>query len=301
MKILLTSLAIVLLTCRIEAAPKNEKVDAEGFVLDWDAHQSGDWFADKKFEAPHEIKRVPLFDNAPFLRLQAGDKLFAARRENGWRKGVLPRFAEHDSLFIERAGKFIEIAPSWEWSREKNNRKLELSDVSRSIWLDWNVTLPNAEQLIKIHRQNGEKTISLPTYRSLRAALKNEFASTLRDDTTLELRAPFLEVGAPKPKTRAVFERLVYDRFRNLVFEERVILGNGIYWVKRRDLIVGPPHVERWEFEGNADTHGTINGPPLYVPDAKTAATKRATFNRMEAFRRVVETVLSPDKTANSL
>lgn len=266
----------------------DNKTDADGFETDYEATLNKS--PEKEVGAPQIVEKTPIFDNAPFLHLKNGDNLVKGRRWNAFHKGVNGHFANYDSYFLSSNGKFYHIGSYG------IKPKFNLSDVSYSFFFDWDFTPDNAARLyaINLHSSRFTYPLNLQQYKDLRASLRKDFASSLRDDKGLVVREQRF-AGEGKNK-QAVFEGLFFDVSANAVFHYRVLIGPNTYAIKRRPLIKGPRPVRREEFEGR--NGGGINGPGPYYPTKEEAAGARSAYLKSQAFRKTVASVLpEPQRT----
>jgi hypothetical protein len=84
----------------------------------------------------------------------------------------------------------------------------------------------------------------------------------------------------------AVFEGLTYDSFRNCIYKYRIRVGPSVFSIHGLNLLQGPRHVERREFE-REDVSGP-NGHPGQDVDPQTARVKKAEYDQMILFQQVV-------------
>ena len=250
--------------------------DADGRLAVSDASKWVTHRPEKFIGSPRPIRRTPLFSNAPFLRLKPGDELVRGRR---WFPESKERahFARSDDLWLKSKGKYYYIG--------LNPSDTRLS-APYSVLFRWQVNLKAARRL----HESSDLDIALAPqkYRAMRAALRKDFKVMLRDDSDLKIRAPRLE-GTGKMK-RAVFEGLAFDAFTNTVYRYQQIIGDGIFLEFRKTLVAGPTHVSRSDFETPKPWH-TSPGIQLNVPPPSSdyeRAAKRASYIKLQAFRRVV-------------
>ena len=277
--VLFPALSIVLAAISLRSTPLHA-ADAQRAAPVFDGREILKTYIEEKVGEPNEIKRTPLFDNLPFLKLKTGDKLIKAKRWMRGGKGVKPHFDEDESYFLLSNGKYHPMQSGV----KEQGKKLILELGLYSLLFDWEVTLANATRLHK----NYNPSLTLKSFPNLKNALRKDFSQTLRDVGKVQISAPHLE-GASKTR-RAIFQGLGFDEYRNTVYKYHCEIGNDTYVEYRKNLIVGPRRVEREEFEG---LHGGyINGPMPYKPDPKIAAKARAEFKRMEKFQAIVNKFL---------
>ena len=259
-------------------------LDADGRQACYDASKAIGRDPEKVIGSPRRIRRTPLFTNAPFLRLKPGDTLVKGRRWMEFHKGEDPHFTDHDYLWLKSKGKYYELAIF------PLHKKLDYAP--RSVMFRWNVNLASARRLHLLALSDDAVPLTLPKYRALRAALRKDFSSMLRDDSGLKIRAPRLE-GTGKTK-RAVFEGLAFAEYRNTVYHYRQIIGDGVFLEFRKTLVAGPRRVHRWDFdEKEAAYLQQFGNGPGPLTDQQRAA-ERAAYQKMQAFRRVVAPLLPP-------
>jgi hypothetical protein len=244
---------------------------------------------EKEVGEPHEITRMPIFDNAPFLCLKPGDVLVKGKRWNDFGKGMEPAFEKRESYFVLSDKKYYWL----EWVREEND-KLLLTLGDSSLVFDWDVSLAHAKNLYDLDKANLGEAMTPKSFNRLKNALQKSFPETLRNTNKIHISAPHLE-GRGR-KARAVFQGLGFDRLRDTVFKYRYEVGNGIHVQYRENLIIGPPHIDRASFEGTKDYDG-INAPPPYHPDPATAAKARAAYDRMITFQNIINRFLVKPRT----
>lgn len=235
------------------------------------------------------LTRAPLFDNAPFLRLKKGDSLVEGRGEGLWHKGG-ERFYE-PSVFLRSNGRLFDLE-----SRLENGR-LDLKSPGVSVLFDWDISLKNAAQLRLIDTQR--ETISPTRFEIIKKAVRAEFPQAVRDDSTPQISPPKL-IG-PANARHAVFEGLVYESYSRELSKFRLEIGSDFYRYTTRPFLVGPPQIDRSEWDEKARVHGVINGPAYGPLDAETLARKRAAYDKMRAFETFMEKFFPPKRFGSVL
>lgn len=238
-------------------------------------------FIQEKVGEPREIKRMPVFDNLPFLKLKTGDQLVKARRWMKSRKGSQPRFDENESYFILSDGQYHSL----QWKVKEQGEKLVLESAYLSLLFDWDVSLANA----KLLGDDFGNPITLKSLAALKNTLRKDFPRTLRDVGEVKIAAPYL-AGIGRSK-RAVFQGLGFDLYENTIFKYQFDVGNETYIQYRKNLVVGPRRVDRDEFEG-VESHGNANAPAPYTPTPEAAAKAFFEYEQMKKFQAIVDKFL---------
>jgi hypothetical protein len=233
----------------------------------------------EKVGQPHEVKRTPLFEVLPFLKLRAGDTLVKGKYWNDFGKGK-GHFDNDESYFLLSHGKYYHLE-----AFDDNDGRVIVLVSYNSVLFDWDVTMKNATQLYENGGTAFGEPITLTSFYRLRQASRKNFATTLRDTGKIETEKPHLE-GSGQTR-HAIFQGLGFNWFCNTVFKYQLEVGNGIYKISRTNLIVGPRLVHKWEFEG---FHG--NDGIAYDPKSQEPAKARAAYKRMTAFQNIVNRFL---------
>jgi len=264
----------------------------------FDGRQYVDLALEEKVGEPRVIERQPLFDNFPFLQLRAGDKLLKGKRWIGFHKGGEGYFSKNESYFLKSGDKYYKLEV-----REPAGRHFASGQVPEqvpaqptplslsghhSLLFDWEFNLANATKLFAQSTGGPNEAITLKSLADLKAALQKDFPETVRDEE-VQIDAPY--IAGEGTKRRAIFQGLGFDRHRNTVFKFQFEIGNDTFIQYRKNLIVGPRRVERYEFEGDQGSSG-INGRPPHTPNPEAAAKARVAYDRMMAFQTLVNTFL---------
>lgn len=98
----------------------------------FDGRKSLAYDLQEKVGEPRVIERTPIFDNAPFLKLKAGDKLVRAKGWSKGGKGDKPQFNEFESYFLLTGGKYYRL----DWGGVQRNKKPVLLSAYQSLLFD---------------------------------------------------------------------------------------------------------------------------------------------------------------------
>lgn len=247
----------------------------------WDAHTYLAETASPTIGDERVLTRAPLFDDAPFLRLRSGDSLVEGRRWHAaHHKGGIGHFEATPSVFLRSDGRLFDLLT------ELKSGRLDLRFAANSTLFDWDVSLKNAGQLQRLFLSDiKRKTFSLAQFEIIKKAVRAQFPEAVRDDSTPQIAPPAL-IG-PANARRAVFEGLFYNGVA--VHKFRLEIGSGFWRYSMRPFLVGPPRVDRSEWDEKARVHGVINGPAYGPLNADTIARKRAAYDKMRAFDTLME------------
>jgi hypothetical protein len=254
-------------------------------------------YTEEKVGEPREISQTPIFQNAPFLKLRPGDKLIRAKKWNDRTKGSESHFDKNESYFLQTGGKYYLL----QWSNAKD-QALNLKSSYLSLLFDWEVNLKNALALQEIDDRRWENRIAPRSLGELKAALKEDFPETLRYTGEIAITKPHLQ-GTGEAR-RMVLQRLVFERFYDIIYLYQIEIGQNIYVWYRQPFIVGPRHVEHVEFDIGSlsppsDTYRTDFDRS---PEGKAIARIRAReeYERMTAFQNIVNRFLVKPRTDQS-
>jgi len=235
-----------------------------------------------------EVKRSPLFDNAPFLRLRLGDKLVRAKEQ----------FATNDKPVADpdRVGYYLCSNGKYYllWTEERGG-KLLLSNSAYSacacLLFDWDLTLDHARALRQLLAGHYVRSITTEQYRAIGNSLGQVFPGiTVRPPFDIDIQPDQL-ISIPGQAV-AEFQGIAYENPWNCLVRYTVKLGPHVCTVTGQVLVQGPPHVNRSEFEGD-DYSGPNAGVPTPI-DPETAKRKQAQFEAMTKFQNVVLKVIGP-------
>ena len=235
-----------------------------------------------------EIKRSPLFDNAPFLRLRLGDKLVRAKEQ----------YAPNSKPVADpdRVGYYLCSNGSYYflWTEEREG-KLLLSTTAYSAYacllFDWDLTLDHARALRQLLAGRYVRSITTEQYRAIGNSLGPVFPGmTIRPPFDIDIQ-PDKVVSIPGQAV-AEFQGIAYEDSWDCLVKYTVKLGPHVCSVTGQVLVQGPPHVNRSEFE--ADNYSGPNADEPTPIDPETAKRKKAQFEAMTKFREAVLKVIGP-------
>ena len=236
---------------------------------------------EEKVGEPREIKRVPLFDNLPFLKLRAGDQLVKAKRWIRGGKDGKPRFDDEESYFLQTNNKYYFLRPVRE-----NSDKLLLIYGSDSVIFAWDFSLANATVLEQLdERAFGEK-ITVESFMNLQKDLQKEFPESLRASGKVTIETPHLEGNGNA--RRAIFQGLAFDRYRNTISKYQLEIGREAYIFKSKKLIVGPQRAG----SESPRIKPYFNAVPKIKPTPEQVAKVRALEDHITKFQAIVNKVL---------
>jgi len=237
-----------------------------------------------------EIKREPLFDNAPFLRLRPGDKLVKARRSENLGK-VPPNPGQWD-YYLCSGEQYIKL-----WTTEENGR-LMLSDFSYAgqygLIFDWDFSLANASALRQLLPREYTVSLTLKQRDAMIAVVREEFPDARREPWTNEQLAPEKDQVISIPgHAEAHFQGLAFDSFFNRLILYTVRVSPQVFSIHGLILLQGPKNVERREFEERKPYKMVPNSPgPLMITPEKALA-KKAEYERCQRFRELIAGALA--------
>lgn len=238
-----------------------------------------------------EVKRAPLFDNAPFLKLRKGDKLVKAKREPDHLGKPEP---EPDfEYYLSSGGKFFQL-----WTQEEDGKLLLSSafyGASNCLLFDWDLTMENANALRKLLPGEYTTPFSNEQFEAIRSSAMKEFSEAQprfsTDSQTVEDRL----ISIPGLQF-AEFQGLAFDHFRNSIYKYSIKIGPSVFTIHGQTLLQGPDRVERHEFE--RETYRGPNAPAPTKLDPEKAKIKRAEYDRMIRFQNLVLEALRPKNNA---
>ena len=231
-----------------------------------------------------EVKETPLFANAPFLLLRKGDKLVKAMKDADGDGGKPVANPDKVDVYVLSDGKYYQ-----RWTNETDG-KLSLSAAFHSaencLLFDWDVNLENARALRKLLPLEYAESLTIGQYQAILKATEEKFPEIkinyesanpgLREDRIMTIAN----------RNFAVFEGLAYDSFRNCIYKYSIRLGPSVFSIHGLNLLQGPRHVERSEFE-RVDVLGP-NGNRGQDVDPQTARVKKAEYDQMILFQQMV-------------
>ena len=243
-----------------------------------------------------EVNRTPLFDNAPFLHLRKGDKLVKAREDFGdydhnYRgKPVSHPDTNRINYYLLSGGNYYLI----ETEEEKGKLLLPAYfGADNCLLFDWELTMENAKALRELLPKNEEfaQPLTIEQYEAIVASVGKQFPE-------IEFR-PRAELELCEGRLVSVlshhwveFQGLTYDRSENRLYNYTLRIGPEVCSITGVVLAQGPKNIERYEFEGNANMVG-ISGPGPWKPDARTAKIKRAEYDKMVKFQKLVKDAIN--------
>jgi hypothetical protein len=230
-----------------------------------------------------EVDRTPLFDNAPFLRLRAGDKLVKARevREEG------KPIADPDKIYfyLFSKGKYFQL-----WVNEEGGKVLlseAFSTAAYGLLFDWDFTMENAKALRKLLSQEHATSLTPDQLLAIYYAVRPEFPELEYRTDSFDFDLDSDHIVSIPGHQWVEFEGLAFDHFCNCIYRYTAIIGPSVCSVTGLALIQGPKRVERGEFE--RENFRGPNGPgPGREIDPKVAKAKRAEYERMRKFQDLV-------------
>lgn len=236
-----------------------------------------------------EVKRTPLFDNAPFLHLRKGDKLVKAREDFPGKMGIPLADPDRINYYLFSNGKYFQL-----WTTEEKGKLLlspAFDAADNCLLFDWDFTMANARSLRQLFPGDYVHSLTIKQYDAIVAAISKEFPDIqVRDQDHPDLREDQV-VNIPGHAV-VEFQGLAYDATRDCIYKYVLKIGPDTCLITGWILIQGPRYVQREEFEGN---HVFVpNGPPVYDIDPKTAEIKKAEYDKMIKFQNLVDEAIHP-------
>lgn len=234
-----------------------------------------------------EVRRDPLFDNAPFLHLRDGDKLVKAKEVR--REGKPTADPERISYYLFSAGKYYQL-----WTDEKATLELSAAFYSANACLlfDWEPTMANAQALRKLLPNEFAGSIPRERYDTIMQAVRRQFPEL---DYTIDTYQPAVKpdrlVSIPG-HVAFEFEGISYASFSLRFHRYTIRIGPHDCQIAGQLLLQGPRPVDRWEFERVFDDGP--NGFDSGDVDPKVAKVKKAEYDRMVQFDTLVMGFLFP-------
>lgn len=232
--------------------------------------------------------RTPLFDNAPFLRLRSGDALVRAR-EQPHLQGKPSADPERVRYYLHSGGRYLLL------SADEEDGKLRLQMPEESLLFDWEPTLENVRVLRKLLVGDYATSLTTEQLTGINQAVRRKFPEAIVS-TESSLVA---ERAVPIPGHPVFeFQGWAYDRTFDNVYRYTVRIGPSDFVIYGDLLIKGPPVVRREEFKPVRGEQILNAGPPTN-PRSKTAREKRAAWERMVAFQKLLEPILRQQLVAD--
>lgn len=239
-----------------------------------------------------EVTRIPLFDNAPFLRLREGDKLVKVVIHPSSREIGKP---DSVGYFLQSGGEYYLL----QWVDKEDHGKLLLSKPYYSLMFDWDFTMENANALRMLSGYSTANNINEGPYNAIIAAIDKAYPKRGLADIPRCLgrpdRRPDKIVSIPG-QTYALFTGVAYDFDEDSIVQYWVKIGPHVFTVIEQILIQGPESVDVGETELQDDSAGRI-GPPE-PPDPREieyVKIKKAQYEKMLKFEKLIYAVIHPD------
>jgi hypothetical protein len=228
-----------------------------------------------------EVNRNPIFDNAPFLHLRAGDKLVKAKEKRAWAKSSAA--SDRIEFYLLSDDKYYYLGTTEE------SGKIQLFHAYDCLLFDWEMTLENATALRQILYPQYARSLTAKQFDSIVVAVQREMPEI---DLHFVLRGEPLEpdriISIPG-QILAEFHGYAYEQFQNTVYEYSIKIGPTVFRITGKPLIRGPRHVERSEFERVIEGPNGTAGQDV---DPKVAAVKKAEYDRMVQFQNLVDSLI---------
>jgi hypothetical protein len=238
-----------------------------------------------------DVNRTPLFDNAPFLRLRKSDKLVRGKEDDSEGMGK-PRGEARTWYYVLSEEKYYQL-----WTEEKAG-KLLLSPAfyaaENCLCFDWDFSMANARALRELLPSKYIRSISSAEYSAIWNSVRKEFpeavimiggsviSSDIHEDRILSFSGHVF----------AEFQGLAFDPGQNTIYKYTIRIGPEAFSIHGLPLLRGPRHVERYEFEGVHDGSGLPNASPPFDVDPEMAKIKKAEYDRMVRFQKLIDSVL---------
>lgn len=245
------------------------------------------------FRLLETIRREPLFDNLPFLKLRAGDQLvrgqFFYRPFGKAMKPDAPRKWSEPRVFLQRGGKQTML-----YALEEAGR-LQLLAPSEISYFDWAPTRANADALFEICRPKPR--VSPAQLAILDLELQPEFAEYLGEglepmlEKGAEISPGFLYQLREGAALKFVYGGLGCDTSTSEIFQFRLTLGtNG--WIEERATLISAPPKPRFSIgPQRAVPSGPANDSPRDPVARRRLEAHDARYRRFET---IVTRVLNP-------
>lgn len=236
-----------------------------------------------------EVKRSPLFDNAPFLRLREMDQLVKAKEVH--QEGKPFANPERISYYLLSGGTYYEL-----WVQEENGRLLlspYFYGADACLLFDWDLTLANARSLRKILPTEFSESLTRNQYGTILSAVRKEFPEiNVGWEEANPAWQPERMISIPG-QTIVEFQGLGYELVENCIYKYWIRIGPSVFSITGVRILQGPKRVERSEFERErSDGPALPNANPSSDVDPKTAKIKKAEYDRMVKFRELVRNVI---------
>ncbi|MFC5453629.1 hypothetical protein [Prosthecobacter fluviatilis] len=236
-----------------------------------------------------EVDRMPLFDNAPFLKLRKGDKLVKAKEEVHQYDKPRPD-PDRINYYLFSGGSYYQL-----WTEEKDGKVLLSAPfyaADSCLLFDWELTMANAKALRQLLPRSYARSLSIADFDAVAAVVRGRFPEVM-EKTDGGVRPELHEdrIRSIPGHAFAEFHGLAFDGFSNCFYQYSVKIGPEVCSIDERTLLQGPGHIERHEFE-RVMIDGP-NGNPGADVDPAVAKIKKAEYDKMLQFRKLVEDTLS--------
>lgn len=232
-----------------------------------------------------EVDHRPLFDNAPFLRLRKGDKLVKAKEEE-IREGKPRGDLDKVHYYLLSGGKYYQLG-----AHEEDGRVLlsgALFGAGNCLLFDWELTMENARALRQLVPFPYAKSLSRADFEAAAAAVRVQFPEARESGVRPELQED--RIRSIPGHGFAEFQGLAFDSFDNCFYQYSLKIGPETCSIENRMLLQGPRHIWRHEFE--REIISGPNGNPGAEVDPAVAKIKKAEYDRMLQFQKLVEDAL---------
>jgi hypothetical protein len=231
-----------------------------------------------------EIQRNPVFENVPFLRLRQGDKLVTAKERPQGKDLMSPNKKDEVNYYLFSREKYYRLDNITE-----KNGKLSLQKnsyiIKYCLLFDWDLTLENARVLRNLLPIIYVNSLTRDQLHAIENNVQKDFPSSVERRYSLDLEED--HIRSIPGQSFAEFHGLTYEGFSNCIYHYIIRIGPSTCTIIGKIRVQGPPNVERDEFEDPGPRNGP-NGPGPWHVDPQKAKIKRAEYDRMMSFRKLV-------------